>query len=131
MVIDASAVLAILLSEKDAGRFAEAIQNAEARRMSAVNYLEAALVIDNRGDAMARREFDGFLRRAEIVIEPVTHQQAQIAREAYRDFGKGRHRAGLNFGDCISCALAKVFDEQLLYKGDDFSQTDIRSALET
>jgi ribonuclease VapC len=126
MVIDASAVLAILLGEKDAQVFARAIENADPCRTSAVNYLEAALVIDNRGDAVAHREFDRFVRRARIQIEPVTFEQAQIAREAYRDFGKGRHPARLNLGDCFAYALAKLVDEPLLFKGRDFSRTDIR-----
>jgi ribonuclease VapC len=128
MVIDASAVLAILLGERDAQVFARAIENADLCRMSAVNYLEAALVIDNRGDAVAHREFDRFVRRARIQIEPVTFEQAQIARAAYRDFGKGRHPARLNLGDCFAYALAKLVDEPLLFKGRDFSRTDIRLA---
>jgi ribonuclease VapC len=109
--------------------FAKAIENANERRMSAAGYLEAALVIDNRGDAVAQREFDRFFQRTGITIEPVTFEQARIAREAYRDFGKGRHRAGLNFGDCLAYALARTFDQPLLYKGRDFSHTDIESAL--
>jgi ribonuclease VapC len=129
MVIDASAVLAILLGERDAGEFAQAIEKAEQRRMSAINYLEVALIIDNRGDALAQREFDLFVRRAGIQIESVTFEQAQIARTAYRDFGKGRHPAGLNLGDCLAYALAKVVDEPLLFKGLDFSHTDIPSVL--
>ena len=129
MVIDTSAVLAILLNEKDAPVFARAIESAADRRMSAASYLEAALVIDNRGDAVAQREFDRFFQRSGITIEPVTLEQARIAREAYRHFGKGHHRAALNFDDCISYALATVFDQPLLYKGRDFSNTDIESAL--
>jgi len=86
------------------------------------------VVIDSRGDAVASREFDLFFRRAGIVIEPVTFEQAQIARQAYRDFGKGRHPAGLSFGDCLSYALAKWADEPLLFKGSDFAQTDVRGA---
>ncbi len=129
MIIDASAVLAILLDERDAATFAKAIENADDRRMSAAGYLEAALVIDNRGDAVAQREFDRFFERSRITIEPVTLEQARIARQAYRDFGKGRHRAGLNFGDCLGYALARVLDQPLLYKGRDFSHTDLQSAL--
>lgn len=129
MIIDTSAVLAILLAERDAGRYAQAIEDAVDCRMSAASYLEAALVIDNRGDAVASREFDLFFRRAGIIIEPVTFEQAQIARQAYRDFGKGRHRAGLNFGDCLSYALAKALDEPLLFKGADFAQTDVDRAV--
>ncbi len=95
----------------------------------AAAYLEAALVVDNRGDAVALREFDRFFERSGISIEPVTFEQARIAREAYKDFGKGRHRAGLNFGDCLTYALARVLDQPLLYKGRDFSHTDLQSAL--
>ena len=129
MVIDASAVLAILLGERDAAAFAQAIENADDRRMSAAGYLEAALVVDNRGDAVAQREFDRFFLRSGITIEPVTLEQARLAREAYRDFGKGRHRAKLNFGDCLAYALARAIEQPLLYKGRDFSHTDIQSAL--
>lgn len=125
MVIDTSAVLAILLQEPDAEQFAIAIEKAEQRKMSVVNYLEAALVVDNRGDTMARHAFDQFFRRSGIVIETASYQQAQVAREAYRDFGKGRHPAGLNLGDCFAYALAKVQDEPLLYQGVDFSKTDV------
>jgi len=129
MIIDASAILAILLDERDAAIFARAIESAGDRRISAASYLEAALVIDNRGDAVAQREFDRFFERAAIAIEPVTLEQARIAREAYRDFGKGHHRAALNFGDCLTYALARACDQPLLYKGRDFSHTDLRSAL--
>lgn len=108
MIIDTSAVLAILLNEPDAAIFAEAIEKFEERRMSAASYLEAALVIDNRGDAVAQREFDRFITRPRVAVEPVTFEQVRIAREAYRDFGKGRHRAGLNFGDCFAYALARA-----------------------
>jgi len=100
-------------------------RNAACRR---VIFLEAAQVIDNRGDAVASRALDRFFRRSAIGIEPVTLEQAQIARQAYRDFGKDRHRAGLNFGDCLAYALAKVRDEPLLFKGNDFGRTDIQAA---
>lgn len=129
MVIDTSAVLAILLSEDDAERYAAVIGNEVQTRMSAVNFLEAAVVIDNRGDAVASREFDRFFRRAGIAVEPVTLEQAQTARQAYRDFGKGRHPAGLNIGDCFAYAMAKDRDEPLLFKGEDFRKTDIEPAL--
>ena len=128
MVIDTSAVLAILLNERDAYLYADAIEKANSCHMSAANYLEAALVIDTRGDQVASREFDSFFRRAEFVIEPVTLEHAQTARQAYRDFGKGRHPAALNFGDCLAYALAKSLDEPLLFKGSDFSRTDIEAA---
>jgi len=129
MVIDTSAVLAILLDERDAQRSAEAIENAVSRHMSAANYLEAALVIDTRGDPVASREFDLFFRRADFLVEPVTLEHAQVARQAYRDFGKGRHRAALDFGDCLAYALAKSLDEPLLFKGLDFSRTDIEPVI--
>jgi ribonuclease VapC len=126
MVIDASAVIAILLAEEDAERYARAMGAALQPRMSAASYLEAAVVIDNRGDVVARREFDRFIRRAGIEVVAVDLEQAEIARQAYRDFGKGRHRAGLNFGDCFSYALSKAIDEPLLFKGGDFALTDVK-----
>ncbi len=129
-MIDTSAVLAILLAESDAGHYARAIEAAETCRMSTASYLEAALVIDNRGDAVASREFDLFFRRAGITLEAVTVEQAHIARQAYRDFGKGKHPAGLNFGDCLAYALAKALDEPLLFKGADFEQTDVERVAE-
>ena len=99
--------------------------------MSAGTYLEVATVVDSKGDPMLSRSFDRLLRRTEIEIEPVTERQAQIAREACRDFGKGRgNSARLNFGDCFSYALAKNLDEPLLFVGDDFAKTDVRSALD-
>jgi ribonuclease VapC len=129
MVIDTSAVLAILLDERDASLYAEAIEKADSCHMSAANYLEAALIVDTRGDPVASREFDLFFRRADLLIEPVTFEHAKTARQAYRDFGKGRHPAGLNFGDCLAYALAKSLDEPLLFKGSDFSRTDIEAAV--
>jgi ribonuclease VapC len=131
MILDASAIVAILRNEKEASRMATTVANAAARRTSAVTYVEAAIVIDSGGDPIATRKFDDFFEAARIDVEPVTVEQAEIAREAYRDFGKGRHRAGLNFGDCFAYALAKVTGEPLLFKGDDFRHTDLESALKT
>jgi ribonuclease VapC len=129
VIIDTSALIAILRDEPEARRFAEAIEAATARRISAVTYVELAAVIDGGRDPVARRLVDQLLDAAHIVIEPVTEAQARIAREAYRDFGKGSgHAAGLNFGDCFAYALAKATGEPLLFKGDDFSQTDIVAA---
>ena len=107
MILDSSAVVAILRAEPEATAMAEAIDAAEACCISAVSHVEAAIVIDSSRDAIASRRFDDLLREGAITIEPVTVKQAEIAREAYRDFGKGRHRAGLNFGDCFAYALAQ------------------------
>jgi ribonuclease VapC len=95
---------------------------------SVVSYVESAIVIESGGDAIASRQFDDFFRVSQVVIEPVTVRQAEIAREAYRDFGKGRHKAGLNFGNCFAYALAKDLDEPLLFKGNDFRHTDVEVA---
>jgi ribonuclease VapC len=130
IVVDTSAVLAILLGESDAELYAQAIEDAASSCISAASFFESAVVVDNRGDAVASRELDSFFRKAGITVETVTAEQAQLARQAYRDFGKGRHRAGLNFGDCFSYALAKSRDEALLFKGDDFTRTDVRRAPE-
>jgi ribonuclease VapC len=125
VILDSSAVVAILRDEPDAPEMAEAMDRARNYRISAVSYVEAAIVIDGSRDPVSSRRFDDFFREAQIGIEPVTRLQARIAREAYRDFGKGRHRAGLNFGDCFAYALAKVTGEPLLFKGDDFRHTDV------
>ena len=129
MIVDTSAVLAILFSEGDAATYAKAIAEAGSRRMSAANFVEAAIVVEAQTQASGSRQFDAFFRRAGIVIEPVTEEQAHAARQAYTDFGKGRHAAGLNFGDCFAYALAKIAGEPLLFKGQDFRQTDITAAL--
>lgn len=127
MIIDSSALIAILRDEHDARKYVDAIAGALVRRLSAANYVETAAVVDGSRDPVASRRFDDFLREAEILIEPVTAEQAQIARQAYRDYGRGSgHPAKLNFGDCFSYALAKAKNEPLLFKGDDFSRTDIK-----
>jgi ribonuclease VapC len=129
MIIDASAIIAILRGEPDADFFARKIADATSRRVSAVNLVEAAVVIDASRDPIASRRFDDLLEAASVSIEPVTGRQAIIAREAYRDFGKGSgHPAKLNFGDCFAYALAKNLGEPLLFKGNDFTHTDIASA---
>jgi ribonuclease VapC len=128
VILDSSAIVAILRAEPEAQEFATAIFSARARRVSAVSYVEAAMVIDRGGDAVATRRFDDFFRASQVSVETVTPRQAEIARYAYRDFGKGRHNAGLNFGDCFAYALAKDLDEPLLFKGTDFSQTDVTVA---
>jgi len=130
MIIDASALIAILRNEPEARSCAEAIARAYSRRVSAVNYVEAAVVIAANRNPVASRRFDDLFRAAQLVVEPVTEAQARIAREAYRDFGKGSgHSAGLNFGDCFAYALAKATGEPLLFKGDDFRHTDLSPVL--
>src|SRR5271169_5417968 len=129
MIVDTSAVLAILFNESDAATYAKAIAEAGSRRMSAASFVEAAIVVEAQTQASGSRQFDAFFRRAGIVIESVTEEQAHAARQAYTDFGKGRHAAGLNFGDCFAYALAKIAGEPLLFKGQDFRQTDITAAL--
>ncbi|GGP14854.1 type II toxin-antitoxin system VapC family toxin [Nonomuraea glycinis] len=132
MIIDTSAIIAILRSEPDALTFAEAIADAGVRRMSAANFLEAAVVIDGSRDPIASRRFDELISTAEIAVVPVTEVQARMARAAYRDFGKGSgHPAGLNFGDCFAYALAQESQESLLFKGKDFIHTDVRAALDS
>ena len=128
MILDSSAIIAILRAEPEAPDFARAVISAEARRVSAVSYVEAAVVIDSGKNAVASRRFDEFFRVSRIAVEAVTPRQAEIARQAYRDFGKGRHKAGLNFGDCFAYALAREMDEPLLFKGNDFRLTDVESA---
>ena len=126
MILDTSALIAILRHERDAKAYANAIAKAEVKRLSAANYVESAAAIDASHDPIASRQFDELLREAGVVIEPVTEAQAQLAREAYRDFGRGSgHRAKLNFGDCFAYALAKTLNEPLLCKGDDFPHTDV------
>jgi ribonuclease VapC len=130
MIVDTSALIAILRDEQDAMSYAQAIATARVTRISAVNYVETAAVIDAGRDPIASRRFDDLLQEAGIVIEPVTQTQARIAREAYRDFGRGTgHPAHLNFGDCFAYALAKALNEPLLYKGRDFGHTDLTPAL--
>lgn len=129
MIIDSSAILAILFNESDAESYAHAITAADACRISAANFVEVAIVVEAQTRASGSRQFDAFFRRAGIVIEPVTEDQAYIARQAYTDFGKGRHKAGLNFGDCFAYALAKTTGETLLFKGEDFKKTDITPAI--
>lgn len=129
MIIDSSAVLAILFAEDDAEHYANMIAEGDTRLMSAANYLETAIVVDNQIGAAAGRQFDAFISRAQIGVEAVTRQQADIARQAYLDFGKGNHAAALNFGDCFAYALSKATSLPLLFKGNDFSRTDVERAL--
>jgi ribonuclease VapC len=126
MVIDTSAIAAILFDEPDATALEGKIADDAVRLMSAATLLEAAIVIEAQlGDA-GGREFDLWLHRAEIEILAVDAEQADLARRAWRRFGRGRHPAGLNYGDCFSYALAAARDEPLLFKGDDFAKTDVK-----
>jgi ribonuclease VapC len=127
MVIDTSALLAIFLGEPERPDFLEAITQADARWISAANALETGIVLEARRGEAAGREFDLFLHHAKVEVVPVDAEQVDIARIAWRKYGKGRHPAGLNFGDCFAYALAKVLDEPLLAKGRDFPQTDIET----
>jgi ribonuclease VapC len=130
VIVDTSAVVAILFAEPDAGRYAAAIEEAEETSISAANYLEAGIIVDGRRRPVSRRRLDDFFGEAGVVIVPVDEHQARIAREAYRDFGKGSgHPARLNFGDCFAYALARSRREPLLFKGDDFIHTDITPAI--
>jgi ribonuclease VapC len=125
VIIDSSAIVAILRDEPDAEELASAIESAKMRRLSAASYVEAAIVTDSNRNPILSRRLDSFLQQALIAIEPVTVEQARLARDAYRDYGKGRHKAGLNFGDCFVYALARDKSEPLLCKGRDFRQTDL------
>lgn len=128
MIVDTSAVLAILFGEPDAQRYEKAIAAAAGARIAAANFVEAAVVVDLQTSAAGSRHFDAFVRRSGLTIEPMTVEQAHLARQAYFDYGKGRHPAGLNFGDCFAYALAKATGEPLLFKGSDFSKTDVTAA---
>ena len=131
MILDSSALIAVLKEEPEAAEFIDLIDRAPHCRISAVNYVESAAVVDSNRDPVFSRQFEDFLQQAEIQIQPVTTAQAHVARQAYRDFGKGSgHPAKLNFGDCFAYALARDKAEPLLFKGDDFSHTDITSALD-
>ena len=125
MIVDSSVIIAVLRGESDALAISGALQRASICRMSAVTYVEAAVVTDRNRNPVLSRRFDDLLRDVGIRVETVTPRQAEIARYAYRDFGKGRHKAGLNFGDCFAYALAKEMDEPLLFKGNDFAHTDV------
>ena len=129
MIIDTSAIIAILRREPDASRYSDAIAAADIRRISAATYLEAGIVVDTGRNPVVSFGLDELIDEADIVIEPVTEEQARIARTAYRDFGRNSgHPARLNFGDCFAYALAKELREPLLFKGGDFAQTDVKAA---
>ena len=129
MVIDTSALVAILLREPDADLFSQAIAEASVRLVSAVTRVELSFVVESRKRVAGPGDIVRMLRDGRIEVVAVTPEQADIAIQAFRRFGRGRHRAALNIGDCFSYALAKETDLPLLFKGDDFAQTDIRAAL--
>ncbi len=126
MVIDTSALIAILLGEPDAEAFAVAIADDPKKLISAFSALEVSIVIEAKKGEAGGRELDLLLHRSQIEIVAMDSEQAELARNAWRTFGKGRHPAGLNIGDCCSYALSKSSDEPLLFKGDDFSKTDLK-----
>jgi ribonuclease VapC len=128
MVIDTSAIVAILSNEPERERFIGLIEAAPIRRLSAASRVEATLVVEGRKRDAGRADLDLFLHEGEVEIVPVTREQVELACDAFRRFGKGRHPAGLNFGDVFAYALARVTGEPLLFKGDDFARTDIASA---
>jgi ribonuclease VapC len=129
VIVDTSAILAILFAEPDAQRYARAISDATVCRMSVATFVEVSIVVESQTGDSGSRQWDQFFRFAGFALEPITEEQAYAARQAWSDFGKGRSRAKLNFGDCFSYALAKTLGEPLLFKGDDFSQTDVTTAI--
>ena len=130
MIVDSSAVVAILRDEPEAAAYLRAIYAAAQCRISAASFLEVAIVIDADRNPVASRRIDDLLQAAGIAIEPVTEEQARIAREAYRDYGRGSgNPARLNFGDCLAYALVRATGESLLFKGEDFRHTDVAPSL--
>jgi ribonuclease VapC len=129
VIVDTSVLVSILAREPGFELLDDAITSAPSCRLSAAGFVETSIVIETRGGPDARRFLESLLRRASVSIEPVTVEHALLAREAFSDYGKGRHPAGLNFGDCFSYALAKATGEPLLFKGDDFRKTDVIPAL--
>lgn len=130
MIIDSSAIIAILRDEPDAPALARQIEKAARCYISAAIFVEVSAIVLRSADGKGIEFLDRFIEQSAIIIQPVTVRQAYIAREAYQKFGKGnKHPAHLNFGDCFSYALAKDMNEPLLYKGNDFIHTDVLSAL--
>ena len=125
MVLDTSAVLAILQDEPERRRFNEAIEAAETRSLSTASWVECSMILESRYGADAVRDLDLFMAKAQVALVAVDEEQAELARRAFRKYGKGRHPAGLNFGDCFSYALAQALNEPLLFKGQDFPRTDV------
>lgn len=129
MIVDTSALVAIILKETDYRPFLDKIMDAQASRLSAVSYLETSMVLLTRRGDTAIEELDQLLPETNIHVVPVDVNQSRLAVAAFRQYGKGRHPAALNFGDCFSYALAKDTGEPLLFKGTDFSKTDIEVAI--
>jgi ribonuclease VapC len=129
VIVDTSALLAILLVEPDAEIYAIALRDAESCKLSAATFVELSMVAESGSGDSGIRKCDELLRGNEIIIEPFTELQARAARMAFSNYGKGRHPAGLNLGDCFSYALAKISGEPLLFKGNDFRRTDVIAAV--
>jgi ribonuclease VapC len=129
VILDTSALLAVLLREPGFEVFEEALVQASSLRISAPTFVEVSIVLESRTGAPGVLLWESVLRRFHIIIEPFTEEQAFLARQGFSSYGKGRHPANLNFGDCFAYALAKALDEPLLFKGDDFRKTDVRAAL--
>jgi ribonuclease VapC len=125
MVLDTSAVLAILQNEPERRKFNEAIDAAETRSLSTASFVECSMIVESRYGADGVRDLDLFIAKAQISLVAVDEEQANLARRAFRKYGKGRHPASFNFGDCFSYALSKALQGPLLFKGNDFSQTDV------
>jgi ribonuclease VapC len=129
VILDTSALAAIFFDEPEAADYAQLIHDADRCLISVGSFLELSIVLEAQIGTEAVRQCDEFFRRAGIILEPFSVEQVHLARQAFHDFGKGRHPAALNFGDCFAYALAKHIGQPLLFKGDDFKKTDILSAL--
>lgn len=125
MVIDTSAILAILQNEPERRKFNEAIESADSRSISTASFVETSMILESRYGADGVRDLDLLIAKAQLSLSPVDEEQAHLAFEGFRKYGKGRHPAALNYGDCFAYALARSLDEPLLFKGDDFSRTDL------
>lgn len=128
MILDTSAVLAILQREEGWDGLLDAMVEAGASRISAASVVEAGIVLESRYGDLGGRELDAFLYAGDVDVIAVTADHAELARRAWREFGKGRHPAGLNYGDCFSYALAAAMEEPLLFVGEDFARTDVKAA---
>jgi ribonuclease VapC len=129
VILDTSAIAAVLFAEEEEDRFLDAMVGAPKLRISAATLVEATMVIEGRGGPEMADVIDALLLRVGAEVCPVTAETARIARDGWRRFGKGRHGARLNLGDCFAYALARERGEPLLFKGDDFAQTDVKAAI--